>query len=108
MPLIRLPVRLPARLHARFVFAAASLLTATPSWAGGSGMPWEQPLQQVLESVQGPVAKISGFWVNGVTGAVERKGQKSLSTEGDFFARDTLTDDEREEFARLGEACTPV
>ncbi|KPF52053.1 conjugal transfer protein TrbC [Novosphingobium sp. AAP1] len=26
--------------------------------ASGSGMPWEQPLQQVLESVQGPVAKI--------------------------------------------------
>jgi len=26
----------------------------------------------------------------------------------DFFARETLTDDEREEFARLGEACTPV
>lgn len=28
------------------------------AWASGSGMPWEQPLQQVLESVQGPVAKI--------------------------------------------------
>ena len=26
----------------------------------------------------------------------------------DFFARETLTDDEREEFARLGEACTPA
>ena len=26
----------------------------------------------------------------------------------EFFARETLTDDEREEFARLGEACTPV
>src|SRR3569623_1994283 len=26
--------------------------------AAGPGMPWEQPLQQVLESVQGPVAKI--------------------------------------------------
>ena len=26
----------------------------------------------------------------------------------DFFARETLTDDEREEFARQGEACTPV
>jgi len=35
-------------------FAALS----TQAWAGGSGMPWEQPLQQVLESVQGPVAKI--------------------------------------------------
>jgi type IV secretory pathway VirB2 component (pilin) len=51
-------IRWPVRLHARLVLAAAALLTATPSWAGGSGMPWEQPLQQVLESVQGPVAKI--------------------------------------------------
>jgi len=32
-------------------------LTGT-AHASGSGMPWEQPLQQVLESVQGPVAKI--------------------------------------------------
>ena len=33
------------------------LLAAAPQ-AAGSGMPWEEPLQQVLESVQGPVAKI--------------------------------------------------
>jgi type IV secretion system protein VirB2 len=31
---------------------------ATHAHAAGSGMPWEEPLQQVLESVQGPVAKI--------------------------------------------------
>src|SRR3984885_998980 len=28
------------------------------AYAAGSNMPWEQPLQQVLESVQGPVAKV--------------------------------------------------
>lgn len=50
----------------------------------------DRVLLTVVET-QGPVAKISGFWVNGVTGAVERKGQKSLSTEGDFFARDTTS-----------------
>ena len=33
-------------------------LLAAPAFAGGSGMPWEEPLQKVLESVQGPVAKI--------------------------------------------------
>src|SRR3954466_16113209 len=38
--------------------APAVLLLAGPAYAAGSGMPWEQPLQQVLESVQGPVAKI--------------------------------------------------
>ena len=36
--------------------AAASF--AAQAHAAGSGMPWEEPLQQVLESVQGPVAKI--------------------------------------------------
>jgi type IV secretion system protein TrbC len=49
---------LPLRLQARLCLAAAALVTASPAWAGGSGMPWEQPLEQVLESVQGPVAKI--------------------------------------------------
>jgi type IV secretory pathway VirB2 component (pilin) len=42
----------------RFVVAAAAALASSPVAAAGSGMPWEQPLQQVLESVQGPVAKI--------------------------------------------------
>lgn len=45
----------PARIT---LALAAVLATASPAWAGGSGMPWEQPLEQVLESVQGPVAKI--------------------------------------------------
>ena len=36
----------------------AGLLVAAQAQAAGSGMPWEEPLQKVLESVQGPVAKI--------------------------------------------------
>jgi type IV secretion system protein VirB2 len=39
-------------------FAAAAALVAVQAHAAGSGMPWEEPLQRVLESVQGPVAKI--------------------------------------------------
>ena len=38
--------------------AALSVLMSGRAWAAGSGMPWEEPLQKVLESVQGPVAKI--------------------------------------------------
>lgn len=38
--------------------ALAVVLLAVQARAAGSGMPWEEPLQQVLESVQGPVAKI--------------------------------------------------
>lgn len=34
------------------------LTIATPALAAGSGMPWEGPLQSILDSVQGPVAKI--------------------------------------------------
>ena len=54
MRLSAIPVS-PARIT---LALAAVLATASPAWAGGSGMPWEQPLEQVLESVQGPVAKI--------------------------------------------------
>lgn len=53
----RFRFRAPARrLGATLAIGAVAL--ATPAHASGSGMPWEQPLQQVLESVQGPVAKI--------------------------------------------------
>lgn len=31
---------------------------ALPALAAGSGMPWEGPLQSILDSVQGPVARI--------------------------------------------------
>ena len=35
-----------------------ALTLATPAHAAGSSMPWEAPLQSILESIQGPVAKI--------------------------------------------------
>jgi type IV secretory pathway VirB2 component (pilin) len=37
---------------------AATMLLSSRAAAAGSGMPWEEPLQKVLDSVQGPVAKI--------------------------------------------------
>jgi type IV secretory pathway VirB2 component (pilin) len=46
---------------------AAGFVTATAQ-AAGTGMPWEQPLQQVLDSVQGPVAKIVAVIIIIVTG----------------------------------------
>ena len=45
-----------------------ALVAAGAAQAAGSGMPWEQPLQQVLESVQGPVAKIVAVIIIIVTG----------------------------------------
>ena len=43
---------------AQAALLALAVALAGPASAAGSGMPWEEPLQQVLESVQGPVAKI--------------------------------------------------
>jgi type IV secretory pathway VirB2 component (pilin) len=40
------------------MLGALCLGASLPVLAAGSGMPWEGPLQAVLESVQGPVARI--------------------------------------------------
>ena len=50
------------------LLALGCAVLSTSAWASGSGMPWEQPLQQVLESVQGPVAKIVAVIIIIVTG----------------------------------------
>jgi type IV secretion system protein VirB2 len=36
-------------------------VTATSAHASGTGMPWETPLQNVLDSITGPVAKAAGI-----------------------------------------------
>ena len=41
---------------------------SAPTYAAGSNMPWEQPLQQILDSIQGPVAKILSVIVIVATG----------------------------------------
>ncbi len=40
------------------MLAALMLLLAGTAQAAGSSMPWEGPLQSILESIQGPVARI--------------------------------------------------
>jgi type IV secretion system protein VirB2 len=60
-----------ARVRARIaaVLAVAGLLVATvPALAAGSNMPWEQPLQQILQSIEGPVTKIIAVIIIIVTG----------------------------------------
>ncbi|MCL5237730.1 MAG: TrbC/VirB2 family protein [Nitrospirae bacterium] len=37
-----------------------AIFSASSAFAAGSGMPWEGPLQQILNSISGPVAKIIG------------------------------------------------
>jgi len=48
--------------------AAFYLLLISAANAAGTNMPWEQPLQQILDSVQGPVAKIVAVIIIIVTG----------------------------------------
>jgi type IV secretion system protein VirB2 len=57
--------------------AALAMTISAPAFASGSGMPWEQPLQQVLESVQGPVAKIIAVMVIITTGLSLAFGETS-------------------------------
>jgi type IV secretion system protein VirB2 len=47
---------------------AISLMLAPSAHASGSSMPWEQPLQQILQSIEGPVAKIIAVIIIIVTG----------------------------------------
>ncbi|WP_413207720.1 TrbC/VirB2 family protein [Rhodospirillum sp. A1_3_36] len=54
-----------------------SAILAAPAHAAGSGMPWEAPLQRILESVQGPVAKIIAVIIIIVTGLALAFGESS-------------------------------
>ncbi|MGJ7542548.1 TrbC/VirB2 family protein [Variovorax sp. LT1R16] len=58
--------------------AAAVLLTvALPAHAAGSSMPWEAPLQSILDSIQGPVARIVAVIVIIATGLALAFGDTS-------------------------------
>ncbi|GCE84518.1 TrbC/VirB2 family protein [Komagataeibacter diospyri] len=67
-------------LRHRFAVAGAILslaLLSAPAYAAGSSMPWEEPLNQILESVQGPVAKIISVIIITVTGLTLAFGETS-------------------------------
>ena len=62
--------------------AAASLillspLFSPPAYAAGSSMPWEAPLQSILQSIEGPVAKIIAVIIIIVTGLTLAFGDTS-------------------------------
>ncbi|AZP49977.1 TPA: TrbC/VirB2 family protein [Yersinia enterocolitica] len=50
--------RLAAPAQHGLLLAAIMLMTAGTAKASGSSMPWEGPLTSILESIQGPVARI--------------------------------------------------
>jgi len=65
-------------LHATSLTVSGMVLfVAAPAWAAGSNMPWEQPLNQILQSVEGPVAKIIAVIIIIVTGLTLAFGDSS-------------------------------
>ncbi|MCY1277300.1 TrbC/VIRB2 family protein [compost metagenome] len=67
------------QLHvaAHILLLGALLVLSLPALAAGSGMPWEGPLESILDSVQGPVAKIMAVIVIIVTGLALAFGDTS-------------------------------
>ena len=68
--------KLRSRLTRAASLIAISIMTA-PAYAAGSNMPWEAPLQKILESIQGPVAKIMAVMIIIVTGLTLAFGDTS-------------------------------
>ena len=59
------------------VILAGVMLWPASALAAGSNMPWEQPLQQILNSIEGPVAKIIAVLIIIGTGLGLAFGQSS-------------------------------
>lgn len=53
------------------------LVLAGPAHAAGSGMPWEGPLDQILTSIEGPVARIVAVIIITLTGLTLAFGETS-------------------------------
>ncbi|MFW7342397.1 TrbC/VirB2 family protein [Pollutimonas sp. H1-120] len=59
------------------LLAALLMLLAGAAQAAGSSMPWEGPLQSILESIQGPVARIVAVIIIIATGLALAFGDTS-------------------------------
>ena len=78
-PLARWCAR-PARMRPALQLALLATLLlafALPAHAAGSNMPWEAPLQSILESIQGPVARIVAVIIIIATGLTLAFGDTS-------------------------------
>lgn len=75
--MIHILSRARSRLSALVLMTGVALVVATPAHAAGSSMPWEAPLQAILESIQGPVAKIVAVIIIIATGLALAFGDTS-------------------------------
>ena len=74
--MMRLSIHFP-RSIALAAATSVQVLASATAWAAGSNMPWEQPLNQILQSVEGPVAKILAVIIIIVTGLTLAFGDTS-------------------------------
>lgn len=74
-------IRLVSRLRRQIAGATSTLIItmmmAPAANAAGSSMPWEAPLQSILESIEGPVAKIIAVIIIIITGLTLAFGDTS-------------------------------
>jgi type IV secretory pathway VirB2 component (pilin) len=73
----RLRRAIPLSRLSPLALAAAFVAYTTPAHASGSSMPWEAPLQSILESIEGPVAKIIAVIIIVMTGLTLAFGDTS-------------------------------
>lgn len=70
-------IRTPSHHLAAASAALTVALMSSPANAAGSSMPWEAPLQAILESIEGPVAKIVAVMIIIITGLTLAFGDSS-------------------------------
>lgn len=75
MALFHIRVRQIAETGALTAFLSTA--TTIMAHAAGSDMPWEAPLQAILESIEGPVAKIIAVMIIIITGLTLAFGDTS-------------------------------
>ncbi|MDQ7777312.1 TrbC/VirB2 family protein [Paracoccus sp. PXZ] len=66
--MIRHALRIRHHVAMTATLVLSNLVLAPAAHAAGSSMPWEAPLQSILDSVEGPVAKIVAVIIIIVTG----------------------------------------
>ncbi|RWI72186.1 TrbC/VirB2 family protein [Mesorhizobium sp.] len=75
--MIQRALRIRRHLATAAAFLTITVMTAPAAYASGSSMPWEQPLEKILQSVEGPVAKIIAVIIIVVTGLTLAFGDTS-------------------------------
>ncbi|CEG06687.1 conjugal transfer protein TrbC [Afipia felis] len=75
--MIRTTMRVRRLITTATAFTYVNLVLVPAAQASGSSMPWEQPLEKILQSVEGPVAKIVAVIIIIVTGLTLAFGDSS-------------------------------